>query len=156
MRSANLVVLGLGLAMAVAPGVDAGKLYKWVDRDGRVTYQDRPPPAESGRIEEKDIDPNKNVIQGDPFTAPRDVAPGTAKDGRTGAPERTKPASGELPAPRAPTMEEKAAIQASDTPATTPSTPAQPGSGGTPASATPAPSATPTAPAAPVAPAAGF
>jgi glutaredoxin len=32
------------------------KLYKWVDREGNVTYHDQPPPAGSGyRVEEKPI-----------------------------------------------------------------------------------------------------
>ena len=28
----------------------AAKLYKWVDKDGKVTYQETPPPTGSGRV----------------------------------------------------------------------------------------------------------
>lgn len=37
------------LAAGSAAGED--KLYKWVDEDGNVTYQDRPPPDESGKVQ---------------------------------------------------------------------------------------------------------
>lgn len=37
------------LAAGSAAGED--KLYKWVDEDGRVTYQDRPPPDASGQVQ---------------------------------------------------------------------------------------------------------
>lgn len=30
---------------------DGDKLYKWVDEDGNVTYQDQPPPDESGQVQ---------------------------------------------------------------------------------------------------------
>lgn len=41
------------LALLIATGVAAqdGKLYKWVDEDGNVTYQDRPPPDGGGQVE---------------------------------------------------------------------------------------------------------
>ncbi len=45
-------LLAVGLVCAVAPA-PAGTLYKWVDKDGRVTYQDLPPPAGAGKVEEK-------------------------------------------------------------------------------------------------------
>lgn len=37
----------------LAAGSVAGedKMYKWVDEDGNVTYQDRPPPDESGQVQ---------------------------------------------------------------------------------------------------------
>jgi len=38
------------LAAGPATG-DEDKLYKWVDEDGNVTYQDRPPPDESGKVQ---------------------------------------------------------------------------------------------------------
>lgn len=37
------------------------KLYKWIDADGNVTYQDHPLPANSAYVEEKDIDPDEVV-----------------------------------------------------------------------------------------------
>jgi glutaredoxin len=42
------------LAYAAAPAT-AATLYKWVDKDGKVTYQDLPPPAGVGRVEERYI-----------------------------------------------------------------------------------------------------
>jgi glutaredoxin len=40
---------------ALAVTAQAAKLYKWVDKDGNVSYQDRPPPSTAGRIEERDL-----------------------------------------------------------------------------------------------------
>jgi glutaredoxin len=40
--------------LAVVPA-QAAKLYKWVDKDGRVSYHDQPPPSEDVRVEEKDF-----------------------------------------------------------------------------------------------------
>ncbi len=48
----GLTLLTVGLVCATAP-VPAGTLYKWVDKDGKVTYQDQPPPAGAGRVEER-------------------------------------------------------------------------------------------------------
>lgn len=42
------------IALGSVPTTPAAKLYKWVDKDGRVTYQDRPPPSDAGyHVEEK-------------------------------------------------------------------------------------------------------
>ena len=43
------------LAAFVAAPACAGTLYKWVDDRGNVSYQDRPPPAGVGRVEEKTV-----------------------------------------------------------------------------------------------------
>lgn len=51
-RHSLIVLLVAGL---VASPVFAGKLYKWVDPYGNVTYQDRPPPSGSGWVEEKSV-----------------------------------------------------------------------------------------------------
>ncbi|MBS1270440.1 MAG: hypothetical protein MAG794_01396 [Gammaproteobacteria bacterium] len=37
--------------LGVTPTASGDKLYKWVDEDGTVTYQGRPPPAASGNVE---------------------------------------------------------------------------------------------------------
>jgi hypothetical protein len=37
-------ILALACALAVSTGAVA-QLYKWVDKDGRVTYSDQPPPS---------------------------------------------------------------------------------------------------------------
>lgn len=44
------VLLAVGLACGAA---QATKLYKWVDKDGKVSYQDQPPPANAGKVEER-------------------------------------------------------------------------------------------------------
>ncbi len=36
--------------------VSAEKAYKWVDKDGKVTYQDQPPPSGAQNVEEKEIE----------------------------------------------------------------------------------------------------
>ena len=46
-------LLCLSLAVPMAHGV---RLYKWVDKDGNVSYHDRPPPsAEDYRVESRDF-----------------------------------------------------------------------------------------------------
>ncbi len=46
-------LLCIALAMPVAHGV---RLYKWVDKDGNVSYHDRPPPSAEGyRVESRDF-----------------------------------------------------------------------------------------------------
>ena len=47
--------LVLTLMLLSVPFAHATKLYKWVDKDGRVTYHDRPPPSDAYRVEEKYI-----------------------------------------------------------------------------------------------------
>ena len=90
-----LVAIFIGTACAVsAPGFGA-KVYKWIDEDGKVTYRDKPPPADSGgNTEIKDIDSNSNVIQYDtPPAEPQAPANGTqpstpaAGGGETAPPE---------------------------------------------------------------------
>src|SRR5581483_11036754 len=45
----------LTLALALAPIAHAGKLYKWVDKDGHVSYHDQPPDESGYRVEEKHL-----------------------------------------------------------------------------------------------------
>ena len=45
----GVVLLGAG------PAAHAMKTYKWVDKDGNVTYQDSPPPGGAAQVEEQDI-----------------------------------------------------------------------------------------------------
>lgn len=53
MRCTTLLLLSLMIWLSPA---QAGKLYKWVDRAGNVSYHDQPPPEGSGyRVEEKPI-----------------------------------------------------------------------------------------------------
>jgi glutaredoxin len=39
------------LLLANYPAAGADKLYKWVDENGNVTYQDRPPPGDPSQVE---------------------------------------------------------------------------------------------------------
>ena len=57
------------LASFVATPVLAGKLYKWVDERGNVSYQDRPPPAGQGRVEEKNVRDGGATASADPSAA---------------------------------------------------------------------------------------
>ncbi len=50
------VTLALLSAVLAAPAVHAVKLYKWVDKDGNVSYYDRPPPSDAAiSVERKDF-----------------------------------------------------------------------------------------------------
>ncbi|MFQ6023344.1 MAG: DUF4124 domain-containing protein [Acidiferrobacterales bacterium] len=60
---ASILVMALVIG-ALSPMVHGVKLYKWVDEEGNVTYQDTPPPPHSAaRVEEKHIDLDKNVTE---------------------------------------------------------------------------------------------
>lgn len=43
------------LALCVSDSANAGKLYKWVDSNGNISYQDRPPPKGAKVLEESTI-----------------------------------------------------------------------------------------------------
>ncbi|NIW37869.1 MAG: DUF4124 domain-containing protein, partial [Gemmatimonadetes bacterium] len=43
-----LAAVALATVVCAAPPAQAAKLYKWVDKDGNVTYSERKPPPESG------------------------------------------------------------------------------------------------------------
>ena len=51
----NRLILIVATAAAVtgATTASATKLYKWVDRQGNVSYQDSPPPSNYGKVEER-------------------------------------------------------------------------------------------------------
>ncbi len=53
-RSIVLLLAGLSCTLLALPSADAVRLYKWVDKDGRVSYQDRPPP-EGQQVESRDF-----------------------------------------------------------------------------------------------------
>ncbi len=53
---ALLQICGLLLLLvSVSTQVTAGKLYKWVDADGNISYQDTPPPNNAKVLEESTI-----------------------------------------------------------------------------------------------------
>lgn len=64
-RKARRTIPGIVLAALFAAGVAAqdGKLYKWVDENGNVTYQDTPPPGSGGEVETI-VDPSVNTEAG--------------------------------------------------------------------------------------------
>lgn len=51
MKAAKGSILLLGLCLAL--GAQAQSVYKWVDKDGRVHFSDRPPPPDARKVEEK-------------------------------------------------------------------------------------------------------
>jgi glutaredoxin len=56
---ARNTLIALVLAALVAAPAEAGKMYRWVDEYGNVSYQDRPPPEGQGRVEEKNLGDNR-------------------------------------------------------------------------------------------------
>ena len=51
----DIVAILLVLVAFAITSAHAAKLYKWVDKDGNVSYQDHPPPPNAGRVEEKNL-----------------------------------------------------------------------------------------------------
>ncbi|MDH3280845.1 MAG: DUF4124 domain-containing protein [Gammaproteobacteria bacterium] len=51
-RIASWLSLVTLVAFAVSPAASGAKLYKWVDQDGKVTYQDQPPPEDAQSVKE--------------------------------------------------------------------------------------------------------
>lgn len=54
-RTRFLGCLGALAIIIFASPADATKLYKWVDSDGNISYQDRPPPKNAKILEEREI-----------------------------------------------------------------------------------------------------
>lgn len=54
-NSVMRVLGGLFILLTLSAPVSAERLYKWVDQYGNVSYQDKPPPEGSGRVEEKKV-----------------------------------------------------------------------------------------------------
>lgn len=52
----NRIALFAFAAMLLASAsAQASRLYRWVDEDGNITYQDRPPPDDASRVETRDV-----------------------------------------------------------------------------------------------------
>jgi hypothetical protein len=51
----NFVLCVPALLLCAGGDVRADKLYRWVDKQGKVTYQDHPPPKDAGNVEEKEL-----------------------------------------------------------------------------------------------------
>jgi hypothetical protein len=64
---ALLLVMGAAEAQTV-------KVWKWVDRDGRITYSEEPPAAGTAvRVEEKMLNPDEITVQTTPAPASEPV-----------------------------------------------------------------------------------
>lgn len=61
-RIAYLTLAAMLLASAAA---QASQLYRWVDEDGNITYQDRPPPDGASRVERRDLGERAPVGNGE-------------------------------------------------------------------------------------------
>ena len=97
-------VIALGLA-AIAPDAAAQTLYKLIDKNGKVTYAEKPPKDFDGKVIRLDIDPNANTA-----TLPKPGAPSAESSRRTDSSDRVKAAQERLDAAR------KAYQQALDNP----------------------------------------
>jgi len=64
----NTLIFALVAVLVVAPAY-AGKLYKWVDERGNISYQDRPPPEGVGKVEEKNLREGGGGDSGSPAAA---------------------------------------------------------------------------------------
>ncbi len=126
-RNTKLVqLLLITVLCGSAPIVLGDKVYKWVDKDGNVVYQDRPPDSAAGKkVEEKNINPNKNVIESD-FPPVTNKTMGSTKGSR----QKQKKGSASLPGNTKSNIKKKRAIiggGASSLPASPPPPPPPPG-----------------------------
>lgn len=61
-KRATITCITLALGLASAPsGADAQTLYKLIDKNGKVTYSEKPPKDYDGKVIRLDIDPNANT-----------------------------------------------------------------------------------------------
>lgn len=72
----------LGLLLLAPPLAYGGKVYKWVI-DGKTVYMDKKPPSDKGKVEEKRIDDERNVIH----MTPADTE--VSSDSKTTGPQRS-------------------------------------------------------------------
>lgn len=59
-RRATMCLTALVILFS-APLSHATKLYKWVDANGTISYQDRPPPKNAKILEEREMNPQRRV-----------------------------------------------------------------------------------------------
>jgi hypothetical protein len=69
----------VALALAIALPASAQTLYKLIDKNGKVTYAEKPPKDFDGKVIRMDIDPNANTA-----VLPK---PGAGEGGPTASPE---------------------------------------------------------------------
>lgn len=54
-------IIAVVSACLLLSNAHAGKLYKWVDADGNISYQDNPPPKDGKVLSEKDVKPTSII-----------------------------------------------------------------------------------------------
>ena len=88
MRTRYVAVVCVALGVAVGLDANGQTLYKLIDKNGKVTYSEKPPKDFDGKVIRLDIDPNANTA-----TLPRPAAQ-PAEGARTDsvAPDRLKAA----------------------------------------------------------------
>lgn len=69
-RHLQAVCVALGLAVAAAASAQTTTLYKLIDRNGKVTYVEKPPKDFDGQVIRVDVDPKANTA-----TLPKPGAP---------------------------------------------------------------------------------
>jgi glutaredoxin len=52
----RIVVPAIAAALFAAASAEATQLYRWVDEDGNITYQDRPPPDSASNVDKREFD----------------------------------------------------------------------------------------------------
>ena len=109
MKSIHRAALAAALLLAAAAGNAAAEtLYKLIDKDGKVTYVDKPPKDYDGKVIRIDIDPNANratwtapgALKTDPSTQPPRAAPEKPKPAPITPAERVRQANERLEAAR--------------------------------------------------------
>jgi uncharacterized protein DUF4124 len=92
MKAGSIAATVAAALLATATGVAAQTLYKLIDKDGKVTYSEKPPKDFDGKVVPLDIDPNRNTA-----TLPKPAAaPAKTETGGPGkAGERKAPAKRE-------------------------------------------------------------
>jgi hypothetical protein len=93
---AATLCVSIALGLAAAPGAHAQTLYKLIDKNGKITYAEKPPKDFDGKVIRLDIDPNANTA-----TLPKpsaQPAPGAAA--RAESEDRVKAARERLEAAR--------------------------------------------------------
>jgi hypothetical protein len=86
-ESAMKRLAALAIALALAPAALA-QLYKWVDKDGRVTYSDQPPPAQQSK--QLNISTGTSGQSAAPATKPAGDAEKDAQKAKTAAAEKAQ------------------------------------------------------------------
>ncbi len=55
----RIIVISCAIALTASSAAQASKLYKWVDKNGNISYQDQPPPKGSKVLQETTTEPDR-------------------------------------------------------------------------------------------------